>query len=170
VTAVAEAEQSRLTREGDGRAAAVKAAGLAEAEAIKAAGLAEAEAIKAKGQAEALVKERLAEAYEKYGQQAVIDRLLQSMPEMLAAAAKPLSDVDNITVIGDAGSASGLTKLSTDMLVNLPAIIKAATGLDVSDLMKKWFDDQDSEPVKVIDQPVTRTAVADSSPKITKKD
>ena len=152
VTASAEAEQTRLTREGQGRAAAITAAAEAEqtrltaegeghAFAIKAAGLAEAQAIKAKGQAEAEVKELLAEAYAKYGQQAVIDRVLASMPDMLAAAAKPIGDVDNITVIGDASSASGITKISTDLLVKLPAIIKAATGLDTTELMKTWFAD-----------------------------
>ncbi len=128
VTAAAEAEQTKLTREGDGRASAIRASGLAEAEAIK-----------AKGQAEAEVKELLAEAYSKYGQQAVIDRVLASMPDMLAAAAKPIGDVDNITVIGDAGSAAGVTKISTDLLVKLPAVIKAATGFDLTDLMQTWF-------------------------------
>ncbi|MDR2973106.1 MAG: hypothetical protein LBV00_00110 [Propionibacteriaceae bacterium] len=128
VTAAAEAEETKLTREGDGHASAIRASGLAEAEAIK-----------AKGQAEAQVKELLAQAYSKYGQQAVIDRVLASMPDMLAAAAKPIGDVDNITVIGDAGAASGVTHLSTDLLVKLPAVIKAATGLDLNDLMQQWF-------------------------------
>jgi len=130
VTAAAEAEQTRLTREGDGRAAAVRAAGLAEGEAIK-----------AKGQAEAEVKELFAEAYEKYGQQAVIDRVLTAMPDMLAAVAKPIGDVDSITVIGDAESATGVTRISTELLVKLPAVIKAATGLDLTDMMKNWFAD-----------------------------
>ncbi|MCL2736754.1 MAG: SPFH domain-containing protein [Propionibacteriaceae bacterium] len=128
VTAAAEAEQTRLTREGDGRASAIKASGLAEAEAIQ-----------AKGQAEAQVKELMAQAYAQYGQQAVIDRVLATMPEMLAAAAKPLGDVDNITVIGDAASATGITRVSTELLVKLPAVIKAATGLDLTDLMQNWF-------------------------------
>jgi flotillin len=128
VTAAAEAEETKLTREGDGRASAIRAAGLAEAEAIK-----------AKGESEAQVKELLAEAYSKYGQQAVIDRVLASMPDMLAAVAKPIGDVDNITVIGDAGTASGITRISTELLVKLPAVIKAATGFDITDLMQTWF-------------------------------
>jgi flotillin len=150
VTAAAEAEQTRLTREGAGKAAAIKAAAEAEqarlsfegdgqASAIRASGLAEAEAIKARGQAEAEVKELLAEAYNKYGQQAVIDRVLASLPEMLAAAAKPIGDIDSITVIGDAGAAGSVTKVSTDLLVKLPAVVKAATGLDLTELMQSWF-------------------------------
>jgi len=131
VTAAAEAEMKRLTQEGEGRAAATKANGLAEAQAIQ-----------AKGQAEASVKELLAAAYAKYGQQAVIDRVLTSLPDMLTAVAAPIGDIDNITVLGDAGAASGITKISTDVLVQLPAIIKAATGLDMTSLFAKWFADQ----------------------------
>ncbi|MCL2316234.1 MAG: SPFH domain-containing protein [Actinomycetia bacterium] len=137
--AEATATQARLTGEGDGQAAATKAAGLAEAEAIRAKGLAEAEAIKAKGTSEAQVREMLAQAYAQYGQQAIIDRVLSTMPDMLAAAAKPIGDVDSITVIGGAEAAGGVTRLSTEMLVKLPAVIKAATGLDVVDLMHDWF-------------------------------
>ncbi|MDR2896837.1 MAG: hypothetical protein LBV30_09365 [Propionibacteriaceae bacterium] len=128
VTAAAEAEQTKLTREGEGQASAIRAAGLAEAEAIK-----------AKGQAEAQVKELLAAAYQKYGQQAVIDRVLTSMPDMLQAVAKPLGDIDHLTVIGDANSAQGITKLSTDLLVKLPAVIQSATGLDLTGLLNQWF-------------------------------
>lgn len=129
VTAAAEAEQSRLTREGEGKAFAIKAAGLAEADAIR-----------AKGESEAAVKELLAAAYSKYGEQAIIDRTLTSLPEMLAAAAKPIGDIDQITVIGDADAAGGVTKISTDLLVKLPAVVKASTGLDITALMKTWLD------------------------------
>ena len=131
VTAAAEAEQRRLTQEGEGRASAIKAAGLAEAEATR-----------AKGEAEAAVKELLAAAYEKYGQQAVIDRVLTSLPDMLAAVAKPIGDIDNITILGDGSGASSIPKLGTDVMVQLPAIVKAATGLDMTTLFAKWFADQ----------------------------
>ena len=170
VTAAAEAENKRLTQEGEGRAAAVKAAAEAEntrltqegegrAAAIKAAGLAEAQAIQAKGQAEASVKELLASAYSKYGQQAVIDRLLTSLPDMLTAVAAPIGDIDNITVLGDASSASGIAKIGTDVLVQLPAIVKAATGLDMTGLFAKWFADQAivAEPSTVKATPVAPT-------------
>jgi len=145
VTAAAEAENKRLTQEGEGRAAAIKAAGIAEAQAIQ-----------AKGQAEASVKELLASAYSKYGQQAVIDRVLTSLPEMLTAVAAPIGDIGNITVLGDASSASGIPKISTDVLVQLPAIVKAATGLDMTGLFAKWFADQTivAEPSTVTATPV----------------
>ena len=135
ITAAAEAEQKRLTMEGDGRASAVKAAGLAEAEAIR-----------AKGQSEAAVKELLAEAYARYGQQAIIDRTLTALPEMLSAVAAPIGDIDSLTVIGDGAAASGVTRISTELLVKLPAVVKAATGLDLTELFKSWFDNGKIEP------------------------
>ncbi|MDR0489166.1 MAG: hypothetical protein LBG99_07225 [Propionibacteriaceae bacterium] len=137
----ADAELYTAEQRAKAQAVQVTAKGQADADIIRATGEAEARTIKAKGQAEAEVKELLAEAYAKYGQQAVIDRVLASMPDMLAAAAKPIGDVDNITVIGDAGAANGITKISTDLLVKLPAIIKAATGLDTTELMKTWFSE-----------------------------
>ena len=145
VTAAAEAEMKRLTQEGEGRAAAIRAAGLAEAQAIR-----------ARGESEAAVKEMLAAAYQKYGQQAVIDRMLTSLPEMLAAVAKPIGDIDNITVLGDAGGASGVAKLGTDVMVQLPAIVKAATGLDMASVFERWFAGQTTLPSNVI--PTTSVA------------
>ncbi|MDR1834171.1 MAG: hypothetical protein LBQ92_05935 [Propionibacteriaceae bacterium] len=136
-----QADAALYTAQQDAKAAAaIRTAGVAEADAIRAKGLAEGEAIRAKGEAEAAVKELLAEAYEKYGQQAVIDRVLAAMPEMLGAVAAPIGDIDNITVLGSADGASGIPKLGTDIFVQLPAIVKAATGLDMNQLFAKWFE------------------------------
>ncbi|MDR1825092.1 MAG: hypothetical protein LBR27_07160 [Bifidobacteriaceae bacterium] len=178
VTAAAEAEKKRLTNEGEGQAAAILAQaraeqarlsqeGKGEAEAIEARGLAQARAIKAQGEAEAQVKELLAAAYEKYGQQAVIDRVLAALPEMLAAVAKPIGDIDSITVLGGADQASGVTKLGTDLLVQLPALVKATTGLDLNQLFAQWFTDKltpagtPSGPVPVATPPVTPATPAE---------
>jgi len=141
ITAAAEAEQQRLSLEGQGHADAIRLAGEAEASAIK-----------AKGQAEAQVKQLLAQAYAQYGEQAIIDRVLTSLPDMLSAAAKPIGDIDNITILGDGTGASGIPKLGTDMLVQLPAVVKAATGLDMNVLCEKWFQ--------------TRMAVAATDPSV----
>ena len=153
VTAAAEAEMTRLTQEGEGHAAAIKASGLAEAQAIR-----------AKGEAEATVKEMLAAAYQKYGQQAIMDRVLGALPEMLNAVAKPIGDIDNITILGDASGASGIPKLGTDVMVQLPAIVKAATGLDMSTLFSRWFADQQALPAAVTPTGSVAEAAAKSAP------
>lgn len=58
---------------------------------------------------------------------------------MIAAAAKPLGDIDSITVLGDAQGASKITGLATDLLTQVPAIAKAATGLDVMGLLATFL-------------------------------
>ena len=131
ITAAAQADQQRLSLEGQGHADAVRLAGEAEAAAIRAKGVAEAE-----------VKELLAAAYAKYGQQAIIDRVLGSLPDMLAAVAKPIGDIDSITILGDGAGAGQIPKLGTDLLVQLPAIVKSATGLDLNELFQVWFAKQ----------------------------
>ncbi|MDR1633329.1 MAG: hypothetical protein LBS27_00030 [Bifidobacteriaceae bacterium] len=140
--AEAEATKARGQAEAEVREAMVEREGLGEAEAIRAQGLAEAEAIRAKGQAEAEVKELLAAAYEKYGQQAVIDRILAALPDMLAQAAAPIGQIENLTVIGGAEGASSVTKMATNLLTEVPAVVKAATGLDVAAWLQSFMADQ----------------------------
>ncbi|MEV7971627.1 SPFH domain-containing protein [Cellulomonas sp. NPDC089187] len=127
----AEAAKARGLADAD----AAKAHGLALAETTQAQGLAEAEAIRARGEAEARVKELLAEAFDRYGQAAVIDQVLATLPSMMREAAAPIGNVDSITVLGDAESASGLTKLATDLVTKVPAVVKAGTGLDITALL-----------------------------------
>ena len=139
VERAAAAEKVRLEAEGTGLANSLQAQGLAQAEATRANGQAEAEAIKAKGEAEAATNLLLAQAYETYGQQAVIDRVLAALPAMIEAAAKPLGEIDNITVLGDAAGASKVTTLATDLLTQVPAVAKATTGLDVVALLSSFL-------------------------------
>jgi flotillin len=139
VERAAAAEKVRLESEGTGLANSLKVQGLAQAEATRATGIADAEAIKAKGQAEAEVKELLAQAYAKYGEQAVIDQVLAALPAMLEAAAKPLGNIDNITVLGEASGAHGVTGLATELVTKVPAVVKAATGLDITALLSGYL-------------------------------
>ena len=139
VERAAAAEKVRLESEGTGLANSLKAQGLAQAEATRANGQADAEAIRAKGEAQAATNTLLAEAYEKYGQQAVIDRVLAAFPAMIEAAAKPLGDIDSITVLGDAQGASKITGLATELLTQVPAVAKAATGLDLMGLLSTFL-------------------------------
>ncbi|MGI8847411.1 MAG: SPFH domain-containing protein [Candidatus Dormibacteria bacterium] len=86
VTAEAQAQSTRMIGEADGGAA--KARGLGQAEAVKAGGLAEAQAIKAR--ADALAQ----------NQEAVINQqLAEHAADIVAAAAKPIGDIDNLVVL-----------------------------------------------------------------------
>ncbi len=83
----------------------------AEAAAIEAKGKAEAEAIRLKGEAEAIGIEKKAEAQAKMKDASIVEMLMKALPEMTAAAAAPLANVDKIIQYGDGNS----TKLIKDI-------------------------------------------------------
>mgnify|MGYP001466638840 CR=1 FL=1 len=87
----AEAEAIRLKAKAQADAEFIN--GEAKAKAIAAVGLAEAEAIKAKGIAEDEAMEKKAEAYSKYTNAAMIDTVIEKLPELARAIAEPLSKI-----------------------------------------------------------------------------
>ena len=127
VVAGAEAEAESLTLYGSGEANAIRARGEAEADAIRARGLAEAEAMRVK-----------AEAWKEYGQAAMIDTLLESLPEVASAVAQPLAQTDRIVMISGDGSmgASKLTNDVTKVVSQLPDLVESLTGIDILGTLK----------------------------------
>lgn len=111
-----------------------------EAAAIAALGQAEAEAIRAKGQAEAEAMEKKAEAYQKYTGAAMVEMLVQILPEMAGKVAEPLSKIDKITIFGGANGEDGTV---SPVAGNVPQVmaatfqtIKEATGIDMAEIVK----------------------------------
>ena len=105
-----------------------------KAEGISAVGKAEADAIKAKLLAEAEGLDRKAEAMSKMQQAAVIEMIVDKLPEIVKNAASPLSNVDSITMYGEGNSA----KLVEDVMMTTGKImegIQGSTGLDVKALL-----------------------------------
>ena len=103
-----------------------------EAEAVKK--QAEAAAIQAKALAEAEGIDKKAEAMKKYGQAAVIEMVMNALPEIAKNVAEPLSKVDKITMYGDGNSA----KLLQDIINGTTQItegISQGMGLDVKALL-----------------------------------
>ncbi len=148
VQTLAEARQFQLQTEASGEAEAIRQKGQAEADAAKAKGLAEAEILRQKGLAEAEVirKQGLAEAeatlkkadaWKEYTQAAVIQQLLDKLPEIASAISAPLAKTDRIVIVssgGDKESGSGASKITrdvTDIIAQVPATIEALTGLDL---------------------------------------
>ena len=110
-----------------------------EAEGIRAVGEAEAKAIEARGIAEAEALERKAEAMKKYGQAAMIEMIVNALPEMAGAIARPLESIDKVTII-DGGSGSGGVSSMGDYVPSVLArtieTMKEVTGLDLVEIMK----------------------------------
>lgn len=136
VQTLAEARQFQLQTEAAGEAAAIKQKGEAEADAAKAKGLAEAEIIRQQGLAEAEATMKKAEAWKEYTQAAIIQQLLDKLPEVAAAIAQPLSKTERIVIVnsggdGDSGAgASKVTKDVTNIIAQVPATVEALTGID----------------------------------------
>ena len=135
----AEAEAERIRIEAQARAEAKKIEAQAEAEAIRLKGEADAEAIRAKGIAEADAKSKLADALAKYGEAAVVEMLVGKLPDIVEQVARPMENIDKITVIdtgtGD-GGASKVARTVTNVAGTGFEVLKDLTGLDVTEMMK----------------------------------
>jgi flotillin len=150
--AQAAAEQAKLSGEGE----RARRSALAEAEAIEGAkrgeaeklrreaiadavereGAAEAAAILARGQAEAKSMDARAEAFGTYGEAAILEMLVKVLPEVVGAAAAPLSAVDKMTVI----SADGAGSLGRSVAANVAQGLQLSgdlTGIDVAALLRR---------------------------------
>ena len=121
-------------------AAGIKAKYEAEAAGIRARGEAEAEAARAKGLAEAEAMEKKAEAYAKYNKAAMAEMMIKVMPQVAAEIAKPLAQIDKITIIGGSSDGNGGVNAVAD---NVPAVMakmfetmKETTGVDLAEIMR----------------------------------
>jgi flotillin len=161
IRTIAQAERDRAVMQAEGQAAAVKTRGFAEAEVLKASGLADAEAEKAKGLAlaevekarglaeaevcrqtgiaEAEAMEKKAQAWASYNEAAIAQMFIEKLPEIVSAAAQPLSKVDKIVLIGGGEGGSGASRLTrevVDMVAQLPPVLESVTGIKLADLIK----------------------------------
>jgi len=133
--------------EAEARAAAKRVEAQAEADAIKARGEAEASSIRAKGLADAEAKDKLAEAMKKYGEAAVVELVISRLPEIMSAVAKPMEQIDKITVIDNGGNqgASKVAKVVSDVTLNGFDVLNDLTGVDVAALMRNFVEKSKTE-------------------------
>lgn len=126
---LAEADAKKYSIEAMAKAEAekVRIDGLAKAEADRAKGETEAEVIRLKGLAEAEAKEKIAEAFEQYGQAAILDMIVKMLPEYAKQVSAPLSNIDKITVVdtGGNGKAAVPIKLQAMPQTSCPVCKKA---------------------------------------------
>ena len=141
IETLADAERQRLTLEATGRADAQKVEGAASGEVIRVTGNAEADIIRAKGESEAAAMHLKADAFLRYNEAAVLDKVLSGFPDIVRALGEPLSKVDRITVVSTGTeSSTGMHKLTADMaqmVAQVPALLEALTGKKVSELMSR---------------------------------
>lgn len=150
IQTIASAQKFEMEARAAGEAAAIRQRGEAEAEAIRARGLAEAEVILQKGLAEAQAMEKKAAAWQKYNQAAVIQQIIEALPQVATAIAQPLSQTERIVIIssGD-GAGAGASKLSADItniIAQVPATVEALTGLNLTETISKLPNILTAEP------------------------
>lgn len=147
--AEADAEKYRIETQAQADAEKVRLAGLAHAESERARGTAEAEIIRLRGLAEAEAKEKIAEAFEQFGQAAILDMVIKMLPEYAKQVAAPLSNIDKITVVdtGNGAGANKVTSYATNLMASLQETLKASSGIDIKQLINAYagVDDQQTE-------------------------
>ncbi|EPY08405.1 membrane protein [Paenibacillus sp. E194] len=153
----ADALQYRIEAEAKALAEQKRLEGLAIADAERARGTAEAEVIRLRGLAEAEAKEKLAEAFEKFGEAAVLDIVVKMMPELAGKVAEPLKSIDKLTVV-DTGNGEGAARVSnyvTQLMATAPQMLKDVSGLDIEKMIKRFTNgpEQIKHPPKQILDP-----------------
>ncbi|MBN2621930.1 MAG: hypothetical protein JXA83_01120 [Acidimicrobiales bacterium] len=129
--AEAQAETTRLS------GAAERERRTALAEATRAEGVAEAGAIAARGEAEAEAMQKKAQAYQQYGEAAVVDIVANTLPKVVAEAAAPMSQIDQMTVLSTDG-ASHTARSVASTVAQGSEMLKALFGVDLADLVQNF--------------------------------
>jgi flotillin len=146
--------------EGNAQGAAERARRVAAAEALRLEGEAEAASILARGDAEASAMEKKANAYEQYGQAAILDLLAEMLPQLVKEAAAPLASVDKMTVI----STDGASQLTRNAAQNVTQGIQLASdllGIDLAQLFRNLANQRvDGEPATMLDGRATSVSSA----------
>lgn len=133
--AQADAEKYRIESLAKAEAEKIRLDGLAKADAERAQGETEADIIRLRGLAEAEAKRKIAEAFEYYGQAAVLDMVVRMMPEYAKELASPLGNIDKITVVdtggGEGSGANKVASYATNLMSTLQETLKETSGIDV---------------------------------------
>ncbi|MDI4646466.1 flotillin family protein [Cohnella hashimotonis] len=135
----ADAHKYRIEAEAKANAEQKRLNGLAEAEAARAKGTADAEVVRLRGLAEAEAKEKLAQAFEKFGEAAVLDIIVKMLPELAGKVAEPISSIDKLTVV-DTGHGEGAARVSnyvTSLMATAPEMLKSVSGIDIGQLVQR---------------------------------
>ena len=128
------AEAERYEAEQKAQAEAAKYAKLQEAEGLRAVGEANASAAQAMFIAEAEGLEKKADAYERFGQAAILDMVVKILPQVAAEVAKPISSIDSVNIYD-----GGVDRVSGNVPVVLKQTfdtIESATGVNLTDIVR----------------------------------
>ncbi len=129
-----QAEASIQVTKGEAQARVTLVNAESEAQKTKLEGNAEAGIVFTKGEAEAKALALRAEAYRQFNEAAIIQTVLSMLPEIVRAAAEPMANIDNLTILSNDG-ASEMVKNTTRTVAEASASVKGLTGIDVPALL-----------------------------------
>ena len=134
VIAQAQADAERVKLAGEAQARVVEVTAEATAKQTTLEGNAEAGIVLSKGEAEAKALALRAEAYRQFNEAAIIQTVLSMLPDIVRAAAEPMSHIDNLTVLSNEG-ASDMVRNVTRTVTEAGATVKGLTGIDIPELL-----------------------------------
>jgi flotillin len=129
-----QAEASVNVTKGEANARVILVNAQSAAEKTKLEGNAEAGIVFTKGEAEAKALELRAQAYRQFNEAAVIQTVLSMLPEIVRAAAEPMANIKDLTVLSTDG-ASELVRNGTRTVAEASAVVKGVTGIDIPALI-----------------------------------
>ncbi|SEQ90668.1 flotillin [Virgibacillus subterraneus] len=138
-----EEENKRRRSIADAEAYKTTKAAEAEAEKGRIKGESEAEVIRQRGIAEAESKERMAKAMEQYGEAAIVEMLINVLPDYAEKVAAPLSQIQDMKVIdmGGENSQGGTSKITnsvTSTMLGIQESLKETTGMDLKAMLESY--------------------------------
>lgn len=95
----------------------------------------EAAAIRMRGEAEAEAIRRKAEAMRLYGQAAMLEMVVDKLPDIARSVSEPLSKTEKIILFGEGGASSMARDTAGTMLQTFEAV-KHAVGLDIPQMLR----------------------------------
>jgi flotillin len=129
-----QAEAAITITKGEANARVILVNAQSESEKTKLEGNAEAGVVVTKGEAEAKALELRAQAYRQFNEAAVIQTVLSMLPEIVRAAAEPMANIKDLTVLSTDG-ASELVRNGTRTVAEASAVVKGVTGIDIPSLI-----------------------------------
>lgn len=147
VKKVAEAQKYKEQQEADAHRYAIIKNAEAEAESIRIKGAAEAEATRIKGQAlaeamkaEAEAMREKAEAYKQYGEAAIVQMIVEKLPEIAKNISEPLTQTDKMVIIDNGGGngAAKVTQNVTKIISEVPEVVESLTGINLINLISSF--------------------------------
>ena len=88
-----------------------------------------------KGKAEAEAIQLKAEAMQHYGQAAMLEMVVEKLPEVAKAIGEPLAQTEKILMFGE-GAATGMTRDVTGSMLQTFEAMKNAVGVDVPKMLR----------------------------------